>query len=260
MIKLIATDMDGTLLDDSKRLPENFDDVVNKLFEKKIKFVISSGRSFCALKAQFEKYLENMSFICDNGAYVVDCGELIYVSLLPKDIVTRCIDLCEQNGYTLLLCGKNGTWHNSKSAASQKEISQYYNNQVFVNDLNTVDDDIFKAAVFEEGGIETDGYKKLLSAFSEDCSVQLSGRYWVDLMPQGATKGTALKRLENRIGIGYEETMAFGDYLNDIDMLNNSYYSFAMSNAHDSIKQVANFLTGSNNENSVMKEISKYCL
>ncbi|MBR1423415.1 MAG: HAD family hydrolase [Ruminococcus sp.] len=260
MIKLIATDMDGTLLDDKKNLPENFDEVVNKLFEKNIKFVISSGRSFCALKAQFKDYLDDMSFICDNGAYVVDCRELIYVSLLPKNIVKRCIALCEQNGYTLLLCGKNGTWHNSKNTAAHKEIAQYYNNQVFTEDLNSVNDDIFKAAVFEEGGIESDGYIKLLNEFASECNVQLSGRYWVDLMSQGSTKGTALKRLENRIGIGYEETMAFGDYLNDIDMLNNSYYSFAMSNAHDSIKQVANFLTGSNNENSVMKEISKYCL
>lgn len=53
---------------------------------------------------------------------------------------------------------------------------------------------------------------------------------------------------------------AFGDYLNDVDMLNNSYYSFAMSNAHESIKKVANFMTGSNNDNSVMKEIEKHCL
>ena len=53
MIKLIATDMDGTLLDDKKQLPNNFDAVVTELFNKKIRFVISSGRSYCTLKEQF---------------------------------------------------------------------------------------------------------------------------------------------------------------------------------------------------------------
>ena len=50
MIKLIATDMDGTLLDDNKQLPKNFDNIVKRLFNKNIRFVISSGRSYCTLK------------------------------------------------------------------------------------------------------------------------------------------------------------------------------------------------------------------
>ena len=259
MIKLIATDMDGTLLDDKKNLPEEFDDVLKALFSRKIKFVIASGRSFCALTEQSKDYLSDMSFICDNGAFVVDCGEVIYADRLDNDTIRNCIDLCDKYGYTVLLCGKNGTWHNAKSAAAQHEIDLYYNNQIRVDDLTAVDDEIFKLAVYEDNGIENDGCIKLTDMFAGHCNVQLSGKYWVDIMPLGATKGTALKRLENRMGIDYEETMAFGDYLNDVDMLNNSYYSFAMSNAHSSVKEAANFITGSNNENSVMKEIKKYC-
>lgn len=53
MIKLIATDMDGTLLDDNKQLPKNFDNIVKRLFNKNIRFVISSGRSYCTLKNSF---------------------------------------------------------------------------------------------------------------------------------------------------------------------------------------------------------------
>ena len=69
-----------------------------------------------------------------------------------------------------------------------------------------------------------------------------------------------LKTLQKNLDVKYEETMAFGDFLNDDELLKNAYYSFAMSNAHPTIKETANFLTGSNNENSVMKEIRKYCL
>ena len=60
MIKLIATDMDGTLLDDNKQLPKNFDNIVKRLFNKNIRFVISSGRSYCTLKKQFSEYLDDM--------------------------------------------------------------------------------------------------------------------------------------------------------------------------------------------------------
>lgn len=260
MIKLIATDMDGTLLDDNKQLPANFDSVVRRLFDKKIRFVISSGRSYCTLKDQFSDYLDDMTFICDNGAYVVDKGALLSVSVLPKETVRDVVSFCRYMGLTVLLCGKNGTWHNAKKESHNKEVQSYYINQVQMDDLTLVDDDIFKIAIFEESGIENDGYVKLSQRFGDDFNVQLSGKYWTDVMNKGVTKGTALRTIENRIGVRYEETMAFGDYLNDVDMLNNSYYSFAMSNAHESVKKVANFMTGSNNDNSVMKEIEKHCL
>ena len=260
MIKLIATDMDGTLLDDNKQLPKNFDNVVRRLFDKNIRFVISSGRSYCTLKDQFSDYLDDMTFICDNGAYVVDKGKLLSVSVLPDETVKEVVRFCQDNDLMVLLCGRNGTWNNAKNESQNKEVRSYYINQVNMEDLTLVDDDIFKIAIFEESGIENDGYIKLEERFGDDFNVQLSGKYWVDIMNKGVTKGTALRTIENRIGVKYEETMAFGDYLNDVDMLNNSYYSFAMSNAHESIKKVANFMTGSNNDNSVMKEIEKHCL
>ena len=77
MIKLIATELDGTMLDDSKRLPENFDTVLQNLNSKNIRFAVSSGRSFCTLKQQFKRYMDDLIFICDNGAYVYDKGEVV---------------------------------------------------------------------------------------------------------------------------------------------------------------------------------------
>ena len=95
MIKIIATDMDGTLLDDKKQLPENFEDVIRKLLKKNIRFVISSGRSFGALKKQFNSYLDSLTFICDNGAYIVDRGNVLSVSVMEKSTVDSIISYCE---------------------------------------------------------------------------------------------------------------------------------------------------------------------
>lgn len=260
MIKLIASDMDGTLLDDNKNLPENFTEVIEKLFDKNIRFVISSGRSFCTLKEQFTQYLDDMTFICDNGAYIVDKGKEISVSVLPKATVDEVVDFCAEHKLTAILCGRNGTWHNAGNDEQLASVCNYYVNQVHMDDLTQCNDDIYKIAILQQDGIEKDGYPKLRNKFGDSYNVQLSGERWVDIMNKDVNKGDALRRLENRLGIKYEETMAFGDYLNDVEMLNNAYYSFAMENAHKEVKKVANFTTGSNNDNSVMKEISKYCL
>lgn len=260
MVKLIATDLDGTMLDDEKKIPANFDEILRKLSDRKIRFAVSSGRSFCTLKKQFENYLDDLIFICDNGAYVFDKGHMVSTSVLPHDAVVNIIRFCENLGLTVLLCGKNGTWHNAKKQAHHDEIASYYVNQVHLDDLTSFDDDIFKVAVFEEDGIENNGYKKLSAKYGDYFNVQLSGKFWVDIMNQGVTKGSALHNLQNRLGVNYEETMSFGDYLNDIEMLENSYYSFAMENSHSLVKKTANFSTGSNNDNSVMVEIEKLCL
>lgn len=259
MIKLIATDLDGTMLDDSKRLPENFDDVLQNLNNRRIRFAVSSGRSFCTLRKQFDSYLDDLIFICDNGAYVYDKGEVVSMSVLPSDAVHSIIRFCLELGLTVLLCGKNGTWHNATKPSQLEEITQYYINQQHLDDLDSFDDEIFKVAIMEESGIENSAYPKLRARYGEYFNVQLSGERWVDIMDRGITKGYALNKMQNRLGVDYGETMSFGDYLNDIEMLENSYYSFSMENSHSLVKKAANFSTGSNNDNSVMKEIIKLC-
>ena len=110
-----------------------------------------------------------------------------------------------------------------------------------LDDLRDCDDEIFKVAVFNQSGYTGAQYEALSDEFAGSCTA-------------------ALSKICNRFGVGYNEVMAFGDYLNDVDMLDCAYYSFAMSNAHKSVKKAANFITGSNNDNSVMKEVKKYCL
>ncbi len=260
MVKLIATDLDGTLLDDKKNLPENFGEVLSRLNDRHIRLAVSSGRSFCTLRSQFGDYLDDLIFICDNGAYVYDRGRIVSVSTLPRDAVVNIVKFCESMGLTVLLCGKNGTWHNAVKSSHYSEIETYYVNQHFLPELSEFDDEIFKVAVFNENGIENNGYPELSGKYGEHFNVQLSGKYWVDIMNSGINKGAALHKLQNSLGVNYEETMSFGDYLNDLEMLENSYYSFSMENSHSLVKKTANFSTGSNNENSVIKEIVKLCL
>lgn len=257
MLKLIASDIDGTLLDDKKQLPQDFEQVLDMLEEKNIAFVVSSGRSYSALAVQFAAYADKLSFICDNGAYIVYEGKLISISVIPDETVRDIVKCCNENGLMALLCGKKGTYYSCPGATHASEVAVYYNNSVFIDDLTEYDDEIFKIAVFEEDGIEDHGNVILKERFGNDVNVTLSGKCWTDLMNAGVNKGAGLRDIQKKMGISRDESAAFGDFLNDIEMLESVEYSYAMENAHPACKKAARFVIGSNNDGAVTKEIKK---
>lgn len=261
MIRLIATDMDGTLLDDEKKMPEEFGDVIAQLKVNKIDFAVASGRSYATLKEQFCPYLDDMTFICDNGAYVVKKQQIVDLSIIKTTELKELIEVCRSFDAKILLCGMNGTYHEYFGSENQeKEIAQYYVNQVLVEDNLNVEDDIFKLAIYDEQGAENHAYVILKQHFGDRFQYQASGKFWVDIMNPGVNKGTALIKLQKDMHITREETMAFGDYLNDYELLAEAGESFAMANAHDRIKQIAKHQTYSNNENGVIRAIKQYVL
>lgn len=257
MIKLIATDIDGTLIDSQHQLPEDFDYVLDKLKEKGIIFALSSGRSYNALARQFAEYDGKLSFICDNGAYVVHNGKAIGSSEMKIDDCRMISEYAEKLGLLVLFCGLNGTYHCAKNDGFEDEVKRYYTTCISLDDIGESGDQILKIAVFNPNGIEHDGYDKLTLRFGNDFNVLLSGQNWCDVMNKNVSKGEGLKLLQQAVGADYNSTMAFGDYLNDVDMLESAYYSFAVENAHKLCKQAANFTTLSNDFHPVTMEIRK---
>jgi hypothetical protein len=257
MIKLIATDIDGTLVNSKKELPPDFDEIIKKLKQKGISFAISSGRSLIALQEQFGEYFHDISIICDNGALIMDKGEILSQSVIPKEQVIKIIDVCEENGMIPLLCSPTNTFISEGNDSYQKEVMLYYKKRKVYKNLRDYDGDVTKVAIYQEKGIENNGLAALRKEFGDKFNVALSGFYWADIMNTGITKGRGIEILQQRLGASYESTMAFGDYLNDLEMLNSAYYSFAMENAHVAVKTAANFHTGTNDDFSVTKEIRK---
>lgn len=262
MIKLIASDMDGTLLDDNKRLPEDFYEVVDALCERGIKFTVSSGRTFAALSHLFrEEYLDKIDFICDNGAYIVHEGKTIDITPLERATFEEFVHAAEDiGGFRLLVCAVGGTYHLPCDPEFDREVSRFYKNHIPCTDLFSIDDTIYKLAVCDMQGAQERGKPALDAVFGDRLNIQVSGPIWMDVMSGGVSKGAALKKLAAVLGIDVSETMAFGDYYNDEDMLRAAGVSFAMANGNDYIKSITDHIADTNQNSGVTKAIREYVL
>ena len=132
----------------------------------------------------------------------------------------------------------------------------YYEKLENVDDLMDVieKDKICKLAVFDATNAEENAYE-ILKKYNGELLVCLSGHNWVDLMNIGVNKGEAIKIIQENYNISFDETMAFGDYLNDLEMMSSAYHSYAMENAHDDLKKVARFRAKSNDDSGVVHAI-----
>lgn len=257
MIKLIVTDMDGTFLNDEKKFSDEFWGIYEKLDQKKIKFVVASGRQYQNLRKNFARIKEKIVFIAENGSYVIENEEEIYSRVLSEDIIKKYVDLGRKIPTTnLVLCGKKSAYIESTDSDFIKEVEKYYEEKKIVKSLLEIkDDEIIKIAYCDLTGTEKNVYPYLENEI--DCQIVVSGEIWLDISHLESNKGIALGVLQKKLGVTVDETMIFGDYLNDCEMLQRGKYSFAMENAHEKVKSVANFLAKSNNENGVLEELKK---
>ncbi len=260
MIKLIASDLDGTLLDSGKNLPADFFETFEELQNRGIVFTVASGRTYSAVDHLFpEEYRSRISFICDNGAAVYLRGELTHVSPLDRATFDELLDACESiGGFRLVVCAANGVYHLESSDDFFDEVGKFYRNHCVVDDLRNIDDTIFKLAVCDESGTYSHGKPELDKIFGERLNVQVSGEVWMDVMAANVSKGNALRALQNQLGVTSAETMAFGDYFNDLDMLMAADWSFCPENGHPEIKKQCRFICDDCDNSGVTKAIKQY--
>lgn len=262
MIKLIASDMDGTLLNDRKELPQDFFEVLDRLEQRGIKFTVASGRTYDAVAHLFpEEYRSKLDFICDNGANVIHEGKQVSLTPLDRNTFEQLVKACDEiGGLRVLVCASKGTYHLDADPEFSAEIARFYKNHFPCDNLLDIDDTIYKLAVCDPQGTEKRAKPAIDAIFGDRLNVQVSGPIWMDVMGAGVSKGSALKNLSEILGIDRADTMAFGDFSNDADMLRYAGWSFAMENGHQDVKKIARFLARSNNESGVTRAIRQYAL
>lgn len=261
MIKLIASDMDGTLLNDEKNLPPDFFEIMDRLERNHIRFVAASGRSYPALKPIFSRYCSSMNFICDNGAFIIQDDVPQFISEIAPEKVSEIVRTCHSiipEAY-LVLCGRNGIYVTDRfQVRSEKELGFYYSTRTVLSDLAAVDDTIFKIAIYDENDPKKYSFPALDKIYGSSLELVVSGHLWMDIMNKGINKGAALENIQKALGITPAETMAFGDFYNDIDLLAKADYSYVMENANEDMKKYGRFSAPDNNSYGVTRIIKQY--
>lgn len=260
MIKMIVSDMDGTLLNSKKQLPGDFSEVYKLMKDADIRFVVASGRQYYTLVDEFAHLEHDIVFIAENGSMVNFNGESQVLNAMYASELKELIQaLRSHKSANIVLCGKNGAYiENDTSEEFMDEVGKYYVKNTVVDDLLTVEDEILKIAVNGFDNLETNVYPLIKKEFENSFQVSSSSPIWFDIMPIGINKGEAIRLLQKELEIQPDECMAFGDYHNDLELLQSVKHSYAMANAHEDIKAIARYCTDSNDENGVMNAVRKY--
>ncbi|KJY82913.1 HAD family hydrolase [Vibrio galatheae] len=260
-IKFIAADMDGTLLDEQGQLNPEFFSLYKQLEDKGIIFAAASGRQYYSLMDTFSPIKDRMMFIAENGTLVMHKGEELYSCEIDKASIKQIIEQARSIADAqIVLCGKRSAYIETQNPQALEEFAKYYHKCQYVEDLLDVDDDFIKVAICHFGGTEELVYPTFDTAFGQTHQVVVSAKIWLDVMNAKASKGAAIEHLQNTLNFSYEQTMSFGDYLNDLEMLKASYHSYAMDNAHPKIKQIARFHAPSNKDAGVFSVIKRELL
>ncbi|MCC8025065.1 MAG: HAD family hydrolase [Clostridium sp.] len=255
MIKLIVSDVDGTLVEDGSPAlnPELFE-VILKLREKGLQVVIASGRPWASVQNTFEPVKEKIFYVSNNGAYVGCYGRCLYAYSIGGPLVKRLVEKVRlYPDLEIVYAGVNGDYVETKSEELCRWLVDSYKfNLTRVEDLLAVDEPCVKISIYKPSGIEA-ATRDIYNEFKDELKIACAGDMWMDCMAEGVNKGRAVKTIQESLGISPKETMAFGDQLNDIEMLDRAYYSFAVANARDEVRKAARFQADSNVNDGVLK-------
>ncbi len=259
MKKIVFFDIDGTLVTRNNHVPKSTIDAVNQLKEKGITPVIATGRAPVLIK-DVAKQLEINSYISMNGQYIVHENEVIYANPIDHELVDQVVEAAvEQNDGILLSTGdeiisnslismvnrgmiftflkglvriiperiKLRLWRRVMSNAPEKK--DYANKEVFMLNIN---------ANPEEGKVYEDQFNEVLN-FTRANDISM------DIVNKGISKATGIQRMIELLGVERENTYAFGDGLNDLEMIQFVGTGVAMANGYDQLKEVADYVTDS---------------
>ena len=243
-IRLIASDMDATLLDEHSQLPPKFADTIRALAGQGILFAAASGRPLYTLEAMFPDLLDEIILIGDNGGAARWKGRDLFVSEMPAAGWRSLARSTKQAGDVGLLCGLQAAY-----AEKQDEI--------YDKVLTAVEAAADKFTIYLPHDNAQEAFDATYGAFHTGnggaFSVAVAGKNWVDVMNPGVHKGAALARVGALLGIPAASMMTFGDTYNDAEMLTTAKYGFLMENGSEPLRAKVPFLAPSHRDYGVMQ-------
>jgi len=245
MVKLIASDIDGTLLQNNARAVSPIViEFIRRLSSRGVVFVAASGRQYSNLRRLFKPVQDDIAYICENGSLIMYNGRAISKTIINRELGEELLDyISSLPDCEFLLSGENYSYINPKDDEYKDYIENGLGNDTkVIEKYDEADEDFIKISVYCKDGID-----KYASEFKQKWGgrfkATVSGKCWFDFVPLNVNKGAALKRLMDEFNVDFEDTMCFGDSYNDMEMFDVSYYSYAISSADREIRNKARFIT-----------------
>ncbi len=254
-IRLVASDMDGTMLDPEGELPQETFEIIDGLREAGIRFVAASGRRFDTLQGQFAPVVDRIDFVAANGAQVVVDGRLIDREVFSHAAVRRLARAVSMfDTLHLALFDDRRSYLMDDESAFEREVDKNLPLPVQMHDVPSPEVNIIKASVYCDEGVMDMAYA-LTRELGDDFVFAPSGNKWIDVMQRGVNKATGIEQVMAAHEIDAVEVMAFGDSMNDYEILRMVGVSVAMENGRSAIKQIADRVIGPNSQHSVQAEL-----
>ncbi|MDO5021840.1 MAG: Cof-type HAD-IIB family hydrolase [Eubacteriales bacterium] len=270
MIKLIALDMDGTLLDSRSQISQFNMDTIKKAQLKGLRVAICTGRFPENIKIMLDDIGLQCDIIALNGATVDTNGKRIHQAFLPIDIGKEVFEMLEKHDakYVMfqdhrIITRKEDTIYHAEKLYGERLKAEYGVSfeRGYEAAKKAVSGGVSKFFVFdspENTAVlnEMYGYVKTV----ENVDVTRSGPHNFEVMPKNTGKGVGIQKLAEFYNIPMSETMAVGDHENDITMIRAAGLGVAMGNAIDLIKKEADVITDTNDQDGVAKAILHYAM
>lgn len=262
MIKLVASDLDGTLLTPDKRLPEEIFGLIEKLYDKGIIFTPASGRQLPNLQKLFAPVIDKIAIIAENGGIVWHKGEIIYINPTPSDEVKSALEIIkkERGLYPLLSCPECAYFDDDNPLFLHKLEEPYTSRKQVDNLLNIAGNvRVIKISIWDEFAPCSEHGGPVLTSKIKGSRTIVSGYEWMDVSVATANKGEALKALINHLKLSSEECEAYGDHMNDLEMLTVCGSPYVPENAFEGIKKIIKNRIPSNAEYGVIQKLKELC-
>ncbi len=259
MVKFIATDLDGTLLDDNRKIPSETFTLIDELSERGILFAPASGRQYANLYHLFQPVADRVLFVCENGALVKYRGKTLYLNPIDDELIKPALDEIRRLPHLFpLVCGENNAYYENDAEPFARYARLAYDNCVKVDSLDNVigREAVCKIAVYDEIGSAKNCIRVLPQKLPRLRTI-LSGKDWCDVSSLEANKGEAVRFIREYFHFGKDECAAFGDHMNDYEMLLECGHPYVTENAYPPLKKLVGKEIGSNSRYGVLVEIKR---
>ncbi|ARD06936.1 sugar-phosphatase [Lactobacillus amylolyticus] len=262
--KAVAVDVDGTFVRDNLTFDQNrFERILAQLKANHIHFIVSSGRPLSRLKVDFANFLDRIDLIADNSAVLVQDNNIISTHYLTPQTGQKLLAFIQEKFSSVDICvsGKDYAYYLQSAPSHFKNtMNYYYPNSIALRDFTEIpaDDRIIKLTLNCPADLASTIEDSFNSGYTERIHCTTSGYKDIDIVPYGINKAQGLKYFLRYFKLTSDQLIAFGDGMNDKEMLELAGYSYAMANANPKLFQIAKYKAPSNNDSGVLKVLEDY--